>query len=69
MPFDAYCYMTMSFGLKNVGATYQRAIQCCLKDQIRKNIVAYVDDVVVKSKTAETLIVDLIEVFKALKVY
>jgi hypothetical protein len=26
-PFGAYCYTTMSFGLKNVGATYQRAIQ------------------------------------------
>jgi hypothetical protein len=25
-PFGAYCYMTMSFELKNVGATYQRAI-------------------------------------------
>jgi hypothetical protein len=22
-PFGAYCYMTMSFGLKNTGATYQ----------------------------------------------
>ena len=31
-PFGAYCYMTMSFGLKNAGATYQRAIQRCLKD-------------------------------------
>ena len=31
-PFGAYCYMMMSFGLKNVGATYQRAIQRCLKD-------------------------------------
>jgi hypothetical protein len=29
-PFGAYCYTTMSFGLKNVGATYQRAIQACL---------------------------------------
>jgi hypothetical protein len=30
--FGAYCYMTMSFGLKNAGATYQRAIQHYLKD-------------------------------------
>ena len=29
-PFGAYCYTTMFFGLKNVGATYQRAIQRCL---------------------------------------
>jgi hypothetical protein len=26
-PFSTYCYKTMSFGLKNAGATYQRAIQ------------------------------------------
>ena len=47
MPFGAYCYMTMSFRLKNAGVTYQRAIQRCLKDLIRKNIEAYVNDVVV----------------------
>jgi hypothetical protein len=28
-PFGAYCYTTMSFGLKNAGATYQRVIQAC----------------------------------------
>ena len=38
-------------------------------DQIGKNIKAYVDDVVVKSKTADTLIADLTKVFNALKVY
>ena len=32
MPFGAFCYMTMSFGLQNTGATYQRAIQHYLKD-------------------------------------
>ena len=69
MPFGAYCYMTMSFGLKNMGATYQRSIQRCLNEQLRKNVEAYVNDVVVKSKTTDTLIADLIEVFEALKVY
>jgi hypothetical protein len=31
-PFDAYYYKTMSFGLKNVGITYQKAIQTCLSE-------------------------------------
>jgi hypothetical protein len=30
--FGAFCYTSMSFGLKNAGATYQRAIQTCLAD-------------------------------------
>jgi hypothetical protein len=68
-PFGPYCYMTMSFGLKNAGATYQRAIQCCLKDKIGMNIEAYIDDVVVKSKTTDTLIINFTRVFKALKAY
>jgi hypothetical protein len=43
-PFGAYCYTTMSFGLKNAGATYQRAIQACLKDEIKDDLVeAYVE--------------------------
>ena len=29
-PFGAYCYNTMTFGLKNAGATYQKAIYRCL---------------------------------------
>jgi hypothetical protein len=67
MPFGAYCYMTMSFGLKNIGATYQWAIQQCLKDQIRDQLVeAYVDDVLVKTKVAYTLVNDLDQTFKAL---
>ena len=67
MPFGTYYYTTMSFGLKNVGATYQRAIQRCLKDQIGHNVEAYIDDVVVKSKTTDKLIADLEQTFKALK--
>jgi hypothetical protein len=33
-PFGSYCYTTMLFGLKNARATYQRAIQECLKKVI-----------------------------------
>ena len=69
-PFAAYCYTTMSFGLKNAGATYQRAIQQCLHDEIRDDLVeAYVDDVVVKTRDASTLIDNLDRTFKALNKY
>ena len=49
-PYGAYIYKTMSFDLKNAGATYQRAIQLCIADQLHRNVEAYVDDVVVKTR-------------------
>jgi hypothetical protein len=59
--------MTMSFGLKNTGATYRRAIQECLKKEIQDELVeAYVDDVVVKTKESYSLIDDLTRTFAAL---
>jgi hypothetical protein len=68
-PFGAYCYTTMSFGLKNADATYQRAIQACFKRQLNKNVKAYVDDVVVKTRNFNTLITDLEETFASLREY
>jgi hypothetical protein len=68
-PFGAYCYMTMSFGLKNSDATYQQAIQACFKKQLNKNVEAYVDDVVVKTRNSDALIVDLEETFASLREY
>jgi hypothetical protein len=68
-PFGAYCYTTMSFELKNAGATYQRAIQACFKRQLNKNVEAYVDDVVVKTRNSSTLIDDLEETFASLREY
>jgi hypothetical protein len=66
-PFSPYCYKTMSFRLKNPGATYQRAIQTCLSKQIDENTEAYVDDIVVKTKNLDTPIEDLKQTFKNLK--
>jgi hypothetical protein len=66
-PFGAYCYTTMSFRLKNAGATYQRAIQACFKRQLNKNVEAYVDEVVVKTRNSDTLIADLEETLSSLQ--
>jgi hypothetical protein len=68
-PFGAYCYTTMSFGLKNAGATYQRAIQARFKRQLNKNVEAYVDDMVVKTRNSNTLVADLEETFASLREY
>jgi hypothetical protein len=68
-PFGAYCYTNMSFGLKNVGATFQRAIQACFKEQLNKNVEAYVNDMVVKTRNSNTLIADLEETFASLRKY
>jgi hypothetical protein len=53
----------------NTGATYQRAIQACFKRQLNKNVEAYVDDVVVKTRNSNTLIADLEETFASLREY
>jgi hypothetical protein len=59
----------MSFGLKDAGATYQRAIQVCFKRQLNKNVESYVDDVVVKTRNSSTLFDDLEETFASLRKY
>jgi hypothetical protein len=66
-PFGAYCYTTMLFELKNAGATYQRAILACFKRQLNKNVEAYVDDIVLKTRNSDTLIADLEETFASLQ--
>jgi hypothetical protein len=66
-PHGIYCYKVMTFGLKNVGATYQKAIQKCLKIQIGKNVEAYVDNVVVKTTEEDKLIANLTETFANLR--
>jgi hypothetical protein len=57
----------MSFEHKNAGATYQRAIQTCLGEQIGENAEAYIDDVVVKTRDPPMLIEDLKHTFENLK--
>jgi hypothetical protein len=42
-------YVVMTFGLKNAGATYQRAMNYIYHDLVGKLVEIYIDNVVVKS--------------------
>ncbi|SPT18051.1 unnamed protein product [Triticum aestivum] len=66
-PFGAFCYLTMTFNLKNAGATFQRCMQKCLLKQLGRNAHVYVDDVVVKTEKRGTLLEDLKETFENLR--
>jgi hypothetical protein len=59
----------MVFGLKNRAATYQKGIQIILETQIGRNVKAYIDDVVVKSKKHGDLLDDVKETFDNLRKY
>ncbi|KAK1661913.1 hypothetical protein QYE76_050072 [Lolium multiflorum] len=48
-------------------ATYQRTMQRCLKDQIGRNVHAYVDDIAVMTRKGSDLISDLTETFENLR--
>ena len=62
-PFGTYCYLSMPEGIKNAGTTFYRMTKAILKDQMYRNIFAYVDDIIVASKKKATQIDDLDETF------
>jgi hypothetical protein len=66
-PFGMYCYVTMLFGLRNAGATYQRCMQHVFGDHIGRTIEAYVDAIVVKTSKADDLVGDLRIAFGCLR--
>ncbi|KAL0373433.1 UNVERIFIED_CONTAM: Transposon Tf2-12 polyprotein [Sesamum radiatum] len=68
-PKGIYCYKVMPFGLKNAGATYQRAMQKIFDDMLHKNVECYVDDLVVKSKLRQDHLQDLKKIFERLRRY
>ncbi|GJW73825.1 reverse transcriptase domain-containing protein [Tanacetum coccineum] len=62
-----FCYTKMPFGLKNAGATYQRLVDSAFKEQIGVNLEAYVDDMVIKSRTEQDIIKDIEQTFSTLR--
>ena len=59
----------MPFGLKNVGDTYQRAMQSMFENLLHKNVKFYVDDLVVKSRKRGDHLKDLRMVFELFQRY
>uniref|UniRef100_A0A2N9FA28 RNase H type-1 domain-containing protein n=1 Tax=Fagus sylvatica TaxID=28930 RepID=A0A2N9FA28_FAGSY len=67
--WGTFVYDVMPFGLKNAGATYQRAMVTLFHDMIHHEIEVYVDDMIAKSRTAQDHLTDLRKLFQRLKKY
>jgi hypothetical protein len=48
-PSGTYCYLRMPEGLKNAGGSFSRMTTKVLHSQIGRNVLTYVDDIIVKS--------------------
>ena len=57
----------MPFGLKNIGATYQRAMVTLFHDMMHKEIEVYMDDLIAKSQENESHVKNLQKLFERLK--
>jgi hypothetical protein len=65
--FGMFCYLTMPFGLRNAGATYQQCMQHVFGDHIGQTVEAYIDDIVVKTRKADDLVNNLRIAFDCLR--
>lgn len=57
----------MPFGLINIGAKFQRAMDIGFKGVIHKSIVIYLDDIIVYSKDRNDHLIELKHIFKLCK--
>ncbi|KAL0540987.1 hypothetical protein IC582_021014 [Cucumis melo] len=65
--WGTFCYKVMPFGLKNAGATYQKAMVTLFHDLMHKEIEVYVDDMITKSRLEEKHVVTLCKFFERLR--
>jgi hypothetical protein len=62
-PSGTYCYLRMPEGLKNAGGSFSRMTAKVLHSQIGRNMLTYVDDIIVKSTKKGNHVADLQETF------
>jgi hypothetical protein len=66
---DLFEWVVMTFGLKNAGATYQRAMNLIFHELLRNTVEVYIDDIVVKSAEFSSHIADLRKAFDKMRRY
>ena len=52
-PLGTYAYNVMPMGLKNASKTFQRMVECVLREYIGTSVIVFIDDILVFSKTLE----------------
>lgn len=57
----------MPFELKNIEVMYKKMMHNMFKYQIERNAEVYIYDITVKSKTIDSHLADLVEIFQILK--
>ncbi|XP_016648309.1 PREDICTED: uncharacterized protein LOC103327103 [Prunus mume] len=65
----AFEYTVMPFGLRNAGATYQRAMNSVFHDMIGHSLEVYIDDVVIKSPEEGNHMTNLKRAFLRMRQY
>jgi hypothetical protein len=68
-PRGNYYYTVMTFGLKNAGATYQRAMAIVFEGLVHEIVECCIDDLVVKTLDRKNHQEDLRKVFERLRKY
>jgi hypothetical protein len=68
-PWETYAYVCMPFGMKNVGETFQRAMDCAFKYLIGKFMTDYQDDLIIHSTVREKHIKHIRKVFEQCRLY
>lgn len=67
--WGTYAYQKIPFGLINVGATFQRAMDIAFKGFVNKSVLIYLDDIVVYSKKRSIHLRDLKQIFECCQRY
>ena len=66
-PLGTFMYAKMPFGLMNIGATFQRAIDIAISEEKDRSVLIYLDDITMYSRIDQDHLEHLSHFFKNTK--